>query len=62
MKKMSHKDRGELAFFVNPETKKVEYNKLCAKCASKCKQSFRADIAQCQLYRKQAKTKTGFRP
>lgn len=25
MKKLSHKDRGELAFFVNPETKKVEY-------------------------------------
>lgn len=62
MKKQSHQDRGEMAFFINPETKRIEYNKLCAKCANKCKQSFRAELTQCQLYRKQAKTKAGLRP
>ena len=61
MKNTSHEARREMACFINPETKKVEYNKLCAKCANKCKQSFRAEIVQCQLYRK-AKTKAGFRP
>lgn len=44
-------------FFINPETKKIEYNKLCAKCANECKQNFRAEVVQCQLYQKQKKLK-----
>ena len=57
MKNTSHKDRGEMTFFINPNTRKIEYNKLCAKCSNECKQSFRAEVVQCQLYRKPKKPK-----
>ena len=51
MKNISCEGRVEMPFFINPNTKKVEYNKLCAKCANKCKQSFRAIVVYCPKYK-----------
>lgn len=48
------KFKEENAFFINPATGRVEFNKLCNQCMHECKQSYRAEIVACKNYKKKS--------
>lgn len=49
-KSKSEKWKKENAFFINPKTNKIQYNKKCQKCICNCKQSYRASIVACPYF------------
>ena len=51
MARLSKKLKQEWAYFINPKTGRRTYNDLCRKCRNDCKQSFRAIVVCCPLYR-----------
>jgi hypothetical protein len=58
MKPLSNAYKRRWAFFMNPKTGKVQYNKKCQACTHDCRQSFRAEVVCCKHYSKnQMKTK-----
>lgn len=57
MRSKSEKWKQENAFFINSKTGKIQYNKKCLGCVNECKQSFRAKIVECKIYK--PKTKGG---
>lgn len=51
MPKLSKKAKQEWDFFINPNTGRRTYNKLCKKCHSDCKQSYRVIIVYCRKFK-----------
>lgn len=51
-KSKSKKFKEENAFFINSLTHRRQYNSKCQRCVSDCKQSFRAKIVVCPIYKK----------
>ncbi len=51
MPKLSKKQKQEWDYFINPETGRRTYNRLCRKCRNDCKQSYRAKIVCCLKYK-----------
>lgn len=51
MARLSKKLKQEWAYFISPKTGRRTYNDLCRKCRNDCKQSFRAIVVICPLYR-----------
>ncbi len=51
MPKLSKKQKQEWDYFINPETGRRTYNRLCRKCRNDCKQSYRAKIVCCPKYK-----------
>lgn len=60
MARLSKKLKQEWAYFINPKTGRRTYNDLCRKCRNDCKQSFRAIVVSCSLYR--SKRSVNFAP
>lgn len=60
MARLSKKLKQEWAFFLSPKTGRRTYNDLCRKCRNDCKQSFRAIVVSCPLYR--SKRSVNFAP
>lgn len=50
------KFKNEWAFFINPKTARITYNKLCNKCECDCKQSYRVEVICCLDYRKKERS------
>ena len=46
----SQKWKKENAFYINPKTKKIQFNKKCRSCIRDCKQSYKAEIVKCPCY------------
>ena len=56
MARLTKKLRQEMDYFINPETGRRTYNKLCRKCCKDCKQSYKALVVSCPNYKsKQSK-------
>ena len=51
MPKMSERMKKEMAFFINDKGY-IQYNQICNQCERECKQSFRAELIACPLYKK----------
>lgn len=60
MARLSKKLKQEWYFFISPKTGRRTYNDLCRKCRNDCKQSFRAIVVSCPLYR--SKRSVNFAP
>ena len=60
MARLSKKLKQEWDFFISPKTGRRTYNDLCRKCRNDCKQSFRAIVVSCPLYR--SKRSVNFAP
>ncbi|MDD6563985.1 MAG: hypothetical protein PUF08_02770 [Clostridiales bacterium] len=58
MARLSKKLKREWAYFINPKTGRRTYNDLCRKCRNECKQSFRAIVVCCPLYRSKRSVKS----
>ena len=54
-KPKSQKWKDENAFYINPKTHKIQYNRKCQKCACICKQSFRSTVVACPYFTKENK-------
>jgi len=55
MNALSEKYKKQWFFFINPKTKKIQFNKKCKICTQECKQSYRVKIICCPLYEKDKK-------
>ena len=51
MPRLSKKAKQEWKFFTTPNTGRRTYNKLCRKCHSDCKQSYRVIIVYCRKFK-----------
>ena len=51
MPRLSKKAKQEWKFFITPNTGRRTYNKLCRKCYSDCKQSYRVIIVYCRKFK-----------
>ena len=51
MPRLSKKAKQEWKFFIAPNTGRRTYNKLCRKCHSDCKQSYRVIIVYCRKFK-----------
>ena len=51
MPRLSKKEKQEWDFFINPNTGRRTYNKLCRKCHNDCKQSYRAINVYCHKFK-----------
>lgn len=51
MPRLSKKAKQEWNFFINPNTGRRTYNKLCRKCHNDCKQSYRVIIVHCRKFK-----------
>ena len=51
MPRLSKKAKQEWKFFITPNTGRRTYNKLCGKCYSDCKQSYRVIIVYCRKFK-----------
>lgn len=51
MPRISKKRKEEWAFFLNHRNR-MTYNDICKNCECNCKQSFRAVLVMCPIYRK----------
>lgn len=58
MARLSKKLKQEWYFFISPKTGRRTYNDLCRKCRNDCKQSFRAIVVSCSLYRSKRSIKS----
>ncbi len=54
MPRMSKRRKEEMAVFLN-DRNRIQYNRICMGCENDCKQSFRATVMQCPIYRKKVK-------
>ena len=54
-KPKSQKWKEENAFYINPKTHKIQYNRKCQKCACICKQIFRSTVVACPYFTKENK-------
>ncbi len=50
MPRLSKKDKEEWSFFISDNGRRT-YNEKCRKCTGECKQSFRAQIVYCPIYK-----------
>ncbi len=51
MPRMSKREKEMWAFYISPDTGRRKYNDLCRSCIGECKQSYRAVIVSCPVYR-----------
>lgn len=49
--RMGKREKEEWSFFIDPTTGRRKNNETCRKCVHDCKQSYRAEIMSCKLYK-----------
>jgi hypothetical protein len=47
---MSKRDKLEWSYYINPKSRRRQYNALCRDCVRDCKQSYRMTIIECRNY------------